>query len=111
MVARQREMGQEGGVVLDGRDIGTVVFPDAELKFYVDARPSLRAQRRQEELARSGADVDLSAVESEMKARDHADSTRTDSPLVRAPDAVAIDTSDLSPEEVVAKMLAFIAQR
>jgi len=108
MVARQRELGQEGGVVLDGRDIGTAVFPDAEVKFYMDADPALRAARRQRELAAAGIASDLGAIEKEIRARDHADTTRADSPLTRAPDAVSIDTSTLAPDEVVREMLDWV---
>lgn len=108
MVARQQELGREGGVVLDGRDIGTAVFPDADVKFYVDADPRRRAVRRQEELAAAGTIADLEAIESEIRARDHADSTRPDSPLTRAADAVLIDSSDLGPDGVVDRMLAVI---
>ena len=108
MVARQRELGREGGVVLDGRDIGTAVFPDADVKFYVDADPRRRAVRRQEELAAAGTIAALAAIESEIRARDHADSTRPDSPLTRAADAVVIDSSDLDADGVVDRMLAVI---
>jgi cytidylate kinase len=109
MVARQQELGREGGVVLDGRDIGTAVFPDADVKFYVDADPRRRAVRRQEELAAGGTIADLEAIESEIRSRDHADSTRPDSPLTRAADAVLIDSSDLGPDGVVDRMLAVIS--
>lgn len=111
MVARQRELGRAGGVVLDGRDIGTAVFPDAELKFYLDADPARRARRRHEELSAAGIPSDLAAIEREIRERDHADSTRTDSPLTRVPDAVYLDTTDLSPEEVVDRMLVVVRAR
>jgi cytidylate kinase len=111
MVARQQELGRAGGVVLDGRDIGTAVFPDADVKFYVDADARRRAVRRQEELAAAGTIADVEAIEDEIRARDHADSTRVDSPLTRAPDAVVIDSSDLGVEAVVERMLAVIAGR
>ena len=111
MVARQREMGREGGVVLDGRDIGTAVFPDADLKFYVDADPARRAARRHEELTAAGQDSDVATIEREIRERDHADSTRSDSPLTRAPDAVLVDTTALEPGEVVERMLAIARQR
>jgi CMP/dCMP kinase len=111
MVARQQELGRLGGVVLDGRDIGTAVFPDADVKFYVDADPRRRAVRRHEELAAAGTESDVDAIEHEIRARDHADSTRVDSPLTRAPDAVAIDSSDIGVEGVVERMLAVIRER
>ena len=111
MVARQQELGREGGVVLDGRDIGTAVFPDADVKFYVDADARRRAVRRQEELAAAGTIADVEAIEDEIRARDHADSTRVDSPLTRAPDAVVIDSSDLGADAVVERMLAVIEER
>jgi CMP/dCMP kinase len=111
MVSRQREMGQKGGVVMDGRDIGTAVFPDADVKFYVDADPAQRARRRHEELATAGVESDLRVIEEEIRQRDRADSTRTDSPLTRAPDAVPVDTTGLSPEAVVERMLEVVEAR
>jgi cytidylate kinase len=111
MVDRQRELGAGGGVVLDGRDIGTAVFPDAEVKFFLDADPARRARRRQEELRAAGTDVALAELEREIRARDHADSTRADSPLVRAKDAIVLDTTDLTPEEVVRRMAAAVESR
>jgi cytidylate kinase len=111
MVARQREMGREGGVVLDGRDIGTAVFPDAEVKFFLDANHAERAQRRLGELRAAGADVSFDAVEQEVRERDYTDSHRRESPLVRAWDALTLDTTRLSPEEVVERMLAAVRAR
>jgi cytidylate kinase len=111
MVARQREMGRAGGVVLDGRDIGTAVFPDADVKFYVDADPAQRARRRHEELAAAGVEADLRAIEEEIRHRDQADTTRTDSPLTRARDAVHLDTTGLPPERVVERMLEVVEAR
>jgi cytidylate kinase len=108
MVARQREMGREGGVVMDGRDIGTAVFPDADVKFYVDAHPRQRAARRHEELAQRGVPSDLDTIEREIRARDLADSTRAESPLVRARDAIHLDTTELGLDEVVRRMLAAV---
>jgi cytidylate kinase len=108
MVARQREMGQAGGVVMDGRDIGTAVFPDADVKFYVDAHPRQRATRRHEELAQRGQASDLDTIEREIRERDHADSTRAESPLTRAPDAIHLDTTELGLDEVVRRMLSTI---
>jgi len=111
MVARQRELGRDGGVVLDGRDIGTAVFPDAEVKFYLDANPGERAQRRLGELRAAGSDVSFDAVDQEVRERDYTDTHRTESPLVRAWDAVALDTTALGPEEVVERMLAAVRAR
>ena len=108
LVARQREMGREGGVVMDGRDIGTAVFPDADVKFYVDAHPRQRAARRQEELAQRGVASDLDTIEREIRERDHADSTRAESPLTLAPDAIHLDTTELGLDEVVRRMLAAV---
>jgi cytidylate kinase len=108
MVARQREMGKAGGVVLDGRDIGTAVFPDAEVKIYVDADTAVRARRRHAELEAAGEEADLAAIEREVRERDWNDSHRADSPLTRAPDAVLIDTTGLGFEEVVARMLEVV---
>jgi cytidylate kinase len=111
MVERQRALGGDGGVVLDGRDIGTAVFPDAEVKFYLDADPSQRARRRHAELQRAGAAVSLEAVEREVRARDHNDTHRAESPLVRAPDAVDLDTTGLSTKAVIERMLAIVRAR
>jgi CMP/dCMP kinase len=111
MVARQREMGKDGGVVLDGRDIGTAVFPDAEVKFYLDANPSERTQRRLGELRAAGSDVTFDAVEEEVRERDYTDSHRAESPLTRAWDAIALDTTKLGPDEVVERMLAAVRAR
>jgi cytidylate kinase len=108
MVRRQQDMGSLGGVVLDGRDIGTAVFPDADVKFYVDADPARRAARRHAELMAAGAPADLAAIEREIRERDHADSTRADSPLTRADGAIDIDTTDDAPDAVVARMLALV---
>jgi cytidylate kinase len=92
-------------VVLDGRDIGTAVFPDADVKFYVDAEPRRRAVRRQAELEAAGITADLDAIEAEIRERDHTDSTRADSPLTRAAGAIEIDTTASAPDEVVERML------
>jgi len=111
MVARQQELGRPGGVVLDGRDVGTVVFPDADLKFYLDADARRRAERRHAELAAAGVTSDVDAIEREIRARDHADSTRSDSPLTRAPDAVYLDSTVLGAEEVVQRMAAAVQEK
>jgi cytidylate kinase len=100
----QRQAGREGGVVMEGRDIGTVVFPDAELKFFLTARPQVRAQRRYDELRARGAKVTLDETLDEVVKRDAQDSTRAVAPLKQAPDAELVDDSDLTIEETVAKM-------
>jgi cytidylate kinase len=111
MVARQREMGKDGGVVLDGRDIGTAVFPDAEVKFFLDAEPAERARRRLGELRAAGSDVSFDAIEKEVRERDYTDTHRAESPLQRAWDAIQLDTTKLSHEEVVERMLAAVRAR
>jgi cytidylate kinase len=111
MVARQRVLGEQGGIVMDGRDIGTKVFPDAELKFYVDAEPAMRARRRRAELAEAGANHTLEEVERDLRERDHADTHRLESPLTRADDAVLVDTTALTPEGVIDALLAVFEDR
>jgi len=111
MVARQQQLGRQGGVVLDGRDIGSAVFPDAEVKFYVDADPAERARRRHAELRERGFAADLAEIEREIRERDLKDTTRGDSPLTRVPDALLVDTTRLSPDGVVEAMLAEVRRR
>lgn len=101
LVARQRAIGRERGVVMEGRDIGSVVFPDTRLKFYLDASISERARRRQQDLERAGHHVDMEELERQVLERDRRDMTRTVGPLKKLKDAAVIDTSDLSIEEVV----------
>ncbi len=101
----QRRVGKDGGVILDGRDIGTVVFPDAHLKFYLDASAEERAKRRFLQLKDQGIGSDLPQLIADMKKRDDDDSTRQAAPLRQAEDAVYIDSTHLSPEEVVEKMM------
>jgi cytidylate kinase len=100
LAACQREMALAGGGVLEGRDIGTRVVPEATAKFFLTARPEVRARRRFEELSRKGTPQDLGTVTAEMEARDRADSTRADSPLACDESYFVVDTSDLGPEEV-----------
>jgi CMP/dCMP kinase len=102
MVARQREMGLGGGVVMEGRDIGTKVFPDAGLKIFLDADPVIREQRRLDQQNVKGASAESMAAE--LRERDHRDRTRPASPLVAAADAVIIDSTHLSEDEVVARI-------
>jgi cytidylate kinase len=106
LVAIQRAMAEGGGLVMDGRDIGTVVFPDADVKFYLDADLTVRAARRLEDLRRSGAKVDPAGVRAEVARRDERDRQRDASPLQAAADAIRIDSTRLTPEEVLARMLA-----
>ena len=97
----QRNAGRAGGVVLEGRDIGTVVFPDAEAKFFLTASTEVRARRRYEELVARGEPADLSVIADEVRARDRRDSTRPIAPLRQAEDAILVDSSALSVDEVV----------
>jgi CMP/dCMP kinase len=99
MVSQQRRMGKGKGLVMDGRDIGTVVFPDAELKIFLIADAEVRVERRWLELQSKGLNVDRNEVRANLLLRDHIDSTRFDSPLKQAPDAMVIDTSYLSEKE------------
>jgi CMP/dCMP kinase len=110
LVAQQREIIGRGGIVVEGRDIGTVVAPQAALKVYLSADPAARAVRRSSELAHSpGADV--ATVESALRQRDSYDSTRTTAPLTRAGDAVPIDSTYMSLHEVIARIVALARQR
>jgi len=111
MVDLQRQMGQTGGVILEGRDIGTVVFPQAEVKFFLSATAEERGRRRYEELLAKGMAVDLQQTIIEVKVRDAADSAREHGPLRRADDAADIDSTKLTIDEVLAEMLKIIAER
>ena len=99
MVEYQRKLGENKGVVMDGRDIGTVVFPKAELKIFLTALPEVRAQRRYKELIEKGMSVELEEVGLNLEKRDHIDSSREDSPLAQADDAIVLDNSDMTVEE------------
>jgi cytidylate kinase len=101
----QRTLGAGGGVVMEGRDIGTVVFPEADVKFYLDASPEVRGRRRYSELQQQGVSTKLDTTIQEMAERDQRDSTRAHAPLQQAADAVGIDTTTLSLEEVVSLMV------
>lgn len=105
LVAMQKEMGQRRGIVMDGRDIGTVVFPDAELKIFVDASAETRAQRRFKELVEKGSAVTFEEVLANVVHRDHIDTTRAESPLRKASDAIALDNSKMTPNEQDAWLL------
>jgi cytidylate kinase len=100
----QRQAGESGGVVLEGRDIGTVVFPDAEVKFFLTASPEIRAQRRYDELVLRGLKVDYAATLAEVKLRDEQDTNRPIAPLRRADDAIFVDSSNRPADEIVAEM-------
>jgi cytidylate kinase len=102
MVQRQRELAQNQGVVMDGRDIGTVVFPQAELKIFLTATIARRVERRQLQLLEQGHRVNPEDILHNLYERDYIDSTRSDSPLLKAPDAIVIDNSNLSPAEQLA---------
>ncbi len=108
LVALQQHMGKAKGIVMDGRDIGSVVFPDAELKLFMTASADKRAQRRFEELKRSGIEVTYEAVLDNITSRDHLDSTRKDSPLFKVNDAIEIDNSNMSLDEQFEKVLALV---
>lgn len=110
LTALQRAMGREGGIVMDGRDIGTAVFPDADLKFYLDADLTVRARRRLRDLQRAGTPADLDAVRTEVAHRDERDRGRQTSPLMRAADAIPIDSTTLDADEVVRRMLVVVEQ-
>ena len=107
LVEKQREIGSRKGCVVDGRDIGTVVFPHADLKFFMVADIMERARRRQAELSESGTELPIVQVVNELKVRDMKDSTREASPLKKADDAIEIDTTNLTIEEQVAKILNY----
>ncbi len=109
LVERQRALGSDGGVVMEGRDIGTVVFPEADVKIYLDAAPEVRARRRASDTAHAGNGKPLSAIATEMEARDRADSTRASSPLKPADDAHVIDTTGLSIDQVTDRVLAIVS--
>ena len=110
LVQIQREMGKEGGVVLEGRDIGTVVFPDADVKFYLDAESDERAKRRYHEMVEKGVRVDYKETQEELVQRDHHDMYRIHSPLKKADDALLIDSTHRSVEEVVEEMVRIISR-
>lgn len=111
LVKQQQVFGEQKGIVMDGRDIGTVVFPQAELKFFMTASAQTRAQRRFEELQEKGEEVSYEAVLQNIEERDRVDSTRKDSPLRMADDAIEIDNSTLSLEEQFEKMMKIAQNR
>jgi cytidylate kinase len=111
LVAKQRAIGERASVVMEGRDIGTVVFPDADVKIFLDARPEERVRRRLLEERAKGARVDESALAREMDERDRRDSTRADAPLTQAPDAIYLDSTALNIDEVEEAILKIIRAR
>jgi CMP/dCMP kinase len=111
MVALQRDMAEKASLVMEGRDIGSVVFPDAEVKVFLDARPEERAQRRASELEAKGVSVDLADLTRQIAERDHRDRNRDTSPLIQAPDAAFLDSTGRTLEEVEAEILRLIRQR
>lgn len=115
LVSRQREMGRGGGVVMEGRDIGTVVFPEAPVKVYLDASPEERARRRARDSAhaasRLGAGEDVGQIAEALEARDRSDRTRAVSPLMLAPDAVYFDTTGVPIDEVVERVMELVVNR
>ena len=111
VVDKLREMARSGGVVMDGRDIGTKVFPDAQVKVFLDASLAVRARRRFEEERERGRDVSVEAIRAELEERDRRDRERTATPLVKAPDAVFIDTSDMPLDGVIDHVLEIVRMR
>ncbi len=99
MVKQQQRMGRSKNIVMDGRDIGTTVFPDAQLKIFMTADPKVRAERRYKELCVKNPDITLEDVFENLAHRDYQDTTRTESPLVRAKDAIVLDNTNMTPEE------------
>ncbi len=111
LLGLQRRIGADGGIVMDGRDIGTVIFPAADAKFFIYASPEVRVRRRHAELQAQGFGADTDLVRAQLEERDRRDAEREHAPLKAAADAVAIDTTDLDPETVVARMLAVVESR
>lgn len=111
LLTLQRGLGASGGVVMDGRDIGTVVFPGAEVKFYLDAGAEERGRRRWKELREQGMVVDQTVITEEIRTRDLQDSSRDIAPLKRAPDACYVDSSSMTIDEVVSSMLSVCAEK
>jgi cytidylate kinase len=111
LVERQRALGSGGGIVMEGRDIGTVVFPQADVKVYLDAAPEERARRRAQDPAHSGGPTAVADVKALLTARDESDTTRMVSPLYAAHDAVVVDTTGKPVDDVVREVLAIVQQR
>jgi len=111
MVAKQRAVGERASIVMEGRDIGTVVFPDADVKIFLDAQPKERVRRRLLEVRAKGDQITESALTEQMQERDRRDSSRADSPLSQAPDAVYLDSTNLNIEEVENEILKIVRAR
>ena len=111
LVAKQRAMGERASVVMEGRDIGTVVFPHADVKVFLDADPRERVRRRLGDVRASGEEIPESALAAQMKERDQRDSTRADGPLAQAPDAAYLDSTSLTVEEVEEAILKMVRSR
>ncbi len=111
LVQQQQYMGINKAIVMDGRDIGTVVFPEAELKIFLTASPDIRARRRQLEYQSKGIELSLDEIKQNLEHRDYIDSTREDSPLKKADDAVLLDNSNLSRKEQLEQVLSLINQK
>jgi cytidylate kinase len=111
LVGRQRRMAEQGGIVMEGRDIGTVVFPNADVKIYLDASAEERARRRMNDPAHSGGQAGQAAVAASIEARDRSDTTRTASPLTMAADAVLIDTTGTPIAAVVEKVMTLVRSK
>jgi cytidylate kinase len=110
LVKQQQEMGRLGGIVMDGRDIGSVVFPNAELKLFVTANVDIRVKRRFDELKEKGIPQTMAEVKENLIQRDHVDSTRTESPLVKVDDALVLDNSFLSKDQQLNKVLNLVSE-
>lgn len=108
LVSEQREMGQNGGIIMDGRDIGSVVFPNAELKLFVTANPETRTERRFLELKNKGEDISKDQVRKNLEERDYLDTHRDESPLIQSKDALLLDNTNMTPEEQLEHMLKIV---
>jgi len=111
LVQQQQELGKKRNIVMDGRDIGTTVFPNADLKIFMTANPQIRAERRYAELAAKGELISMEQVKENLAHRDHIDSTRKESPLRQADDAVVLDNSELNQEEQLAIVIALVNEK
>jgi cytidylate kinase len=111
MVMLQRQFGEDKGVVMDGRDIGSIVFPNAELKLFMTADPVIRAKRRYDELKAKGTEVSIEEIAENLRLRDYEDTTRKENPLIQAADAVVLDNSRLTPEQQFAAAWKLVEER